>query len=81
VERLKLIQERDDLGAELKRMDLNGRVEVLRAAFIEAAGRYAVSKGISRSTFREMGVDAATLTEAGIPRGATVPEPARSVLR
>jgi len=77
VERLKLIQERDDLRAELKQMDLNGQVEVLRAAFVEAAGRYAVSKGISRSTFREVGVDAATLTAAGIHRGATAPESAR----
>jgi len=80
VERLKLIQERDDLRAELKRMDSNGQVEVLRAAFIEAAGRYAVSKGISRSTFREMGIDAATLTEAGIRRGASAPDSTPSVI-
>ncbi len=64
--RLQLIQQRDDLEAELEAMSPDVDGDVLRRSFIEVAGRYAAAKGISRSAFREMNVDAKTLTEAGI---------------
>ena len=64
--RLNLIQERMDLEAELEVMSEVIDGSELRAQFVEAAARYARSKGISRSAFRQMGVDAKTLTEAGV---------------
>jgi len=64
--RLNLVQERMDLEAELEAMSQTVDGSELRAAFVEAAGRYAESKGISRSAFRQLGVDAKTLNEAKI---------------
>jgi len=64
--RLNLFQEQEDLQAELAAMQEKVDGTELRAGFVEAAGRYASSKGIQRSAFRKMGIDAATLTEAGI---------------
>lgn len=64
--RLNLVQERMDLENELEAMEQTVDGSELRASFVEAAGRYARSKGISRSAFRQMGVDAKTLDEAGI---------------
>ena len=64
--RLNLFQEQEDLGAELQAMQQKVDGTELRAGFVEAAGRYATSKNIRRSAFRKMGIDAQTLTEAGI---------------
>jgi len=64
--RLNMFQERTDLEAELAALEQKVDGTALRAAFIEAAGRYAESKGLQRAAFRQMGIDAATLTEAGI---------------
>ena len=64
--RLNLIQERMDLEAEREAMDQVVDGSELRADFVKAAARYARSKGISRSAFRQMGVDAKTLSEAGV---------------
>lgn len=64
--RLNLFQEQTDLTAELAAMDEQVDGTELRAAFVEAAGRYAESKGIGKAAFRQMGVDAATVREAGI---------------
>lgn len=64
--RLNLVQERMDLEAELEAMSQTVDGSELRASFVNAAGRYAESKGISRTAFRQMGVDAKTLDEAGV---------------
>ncbi len=64
--RLNLFQERANLEAELAAMEETVDGDALRAAFIEAAGRYAESKGLKPAAFKQMGVDAATLKEAGI---------------
>ncbi|MBT8240204.1 MAG: hypothetical protein KJN63_03150 [Acidimicrobiia bacterium] len=64
--RLNLLQERMDLETELDTMSQTVDGSALRAAFVEAAGRYAESKSISRAAFRQMGVDAKTLSEAGV---------------
>ena len=34
--------------------------------FVEAAGRYAAAKGLSRGSFRQMGVSAEILRRAGV---------------
>lgn len=64
--RLNMYQEQTDLEAELAAMGEKVDGTALRTAFVDAAGRYAASKGIGKPAFRQMGVDAATLREAGI---------------
>ena len=64
--RLNLVQEQIDLQLELERLQNAIDATDLRQQFVEAAARYASAKGITREAFRTVGVDAATLTEAGI---------------
>ncbi|MGI9605914.1 MAG: hypothetical protein ACR2P0_07215 [Acidimicrobiales bacterium] len=64
--RLNLIQERADLEVELAEMGTKVDGSELEAAFVEAGARYAASKGIRASSFRQMGVSAATLRQAGV---------------
>lgn len=64
--RLNLYQEQTDLEAELAAMKEKVDGTELRANFIEAASRYATSKGIRRAAFRQMGIDLQTLREAGV---------------
>lgn len=68
--RLQLLQERADLEAELATIDAEPvDVTALQAAFVKVAKAYGERKGISYATWRAVGVDAATLAEAGIGRG------------
>ena len=64
--RLSLHQEEIDLNTELEAMKEVVDSTELRAAFVEAGSRYAASKGIGKQAFKQVGVDAATLKEAGI---------------
>jgi hypothetical protein len=64
--RLNLFQEQMDLEVELVALKEVPDGSELRVAFVEAASRYAVSKGISAAAFKMVGVDAVTLREAGI---------------
>lgn len=64
--RLNLFQEQVDLHQEIEQLDTQVDGEPLRLAFVEVAARYATNKGIERAAFRAMGVDAATLKQAGI---------------
>lgn len=68
--RLQLIQERADLEAELARKSDAGDVNLkeLRSAFVKVAKAYGERKGTSYSSWRAVGVDAATLREAGVGR-------------
>jgi hypothetical protein len=67
--RLQLLQERADLETELATMEAAPvDVTALRSAFVKVAKAYGERKGISYATWRAVGVDAATLAEAGIPR-------------
>ncbi len=66
--RLQLAQEELDLTEELARMDQGTDLNELEGAFIEVASSYASRKGISYAAFREVGVPAAVLKEAGITR-------------
>lgn len=64
--RLNMFQEQADLEAELETMKQRADGTALRAAFVETAARYAESKGLKKSAFKQMGIDAATLRDAGI---------------
>lgn len=64
--KLNMYQEQADLEAELEAMKDGVDGTELRAGFVEAASRYAIAKGIGRAAFRQMGVDAATLRDAGV---------------
>ena len=67
--RLELVQERLDLQAEVAVMAETPDLTELRNAFVASAKGYSERKGISYAAWREVGVDAATLKEAGISRG------------
>jgi hypothetical protein len=69
--RLQLVQERSDLRKELlSRQGANaGEIKTLRSAFVKVAKAYGARKGIGYDAWREVGVDAATLKDAGIGRG------------
>lgn len=66
--RLELVQQRldyeDRLAAETDEPDM----ESLETAFVAAARPYSERKGITWTAWRELGVPAATLKKAGVPR-------------
>jgi len=64
--RLKMFQERADLANELEALGRTTDGSELRAAFVGCASRYATSQGLKAAAFRQMGVDASTVREAGI---------------
>ncbi len=68
--RLNLIQERLDLRTELDATKETVDLSDLESEFVSAAKAYGERKGISYAAWRELGVAAATLKEAGIGRGA-----------
>ncbi len=70
IEELKLVQDRRDLQAELASMGTGIDLTELEAEFVKVAKAYADRKKISYSSWREVGVSAAVLKQAGITRGA-----------
>jgi hypothetical protein len=73
VSRLSLVQERIDLGKELDVLSASrsaGDMAELQAAFVEVAAAYSTRRGISYAAWREVGVPAAVLRSAGVPRGS-----------
>ena len=68
--RLGLVQERLDLEAGLDAMAQASKGDMgnLEVSFIKAAAAYGGRRGISYTAWREVGVSAATLKSAGIPR-------------
>ncbi len=66
--RLQLVQERMDLEAALEAAETTVDLTALEDAFAEAARSYGERKGISWAAWREVGVPAALLKRAGIPR-------------
>ena len=68
---LQLLQERKNLEAELAGMqrDTGPDLDKLRRAFVRNARAYGAAKGIEHATWREIGVPADVLREAGITRG------------
>lgn len=70
IDELQLLQERRDLQAELATIDSGIDLDELETAFVEVAKSYGERKGIAYATWRDVGVSAATLKQAGIGRGA-----------
>lgn len=70
IDELQLVQERRDLQAELESMDAGVDLAELEDKFVQVAQAYGERKGISYASWREVGVSAATLKQAGIGRGA-----------
>ncbi|MHB8670314.1 MAG: hypothetical protein ACYDAD_07120 [Acidimicrobiales bacterium] len=68
--RLHLVQERMNLEAELAAGDGNVDLADLEKGFVRVAADYGRRKGICYAAWRELGVDASVLRQAGIGRGA-----------
>lgn len=68
--RVHLVQERMNLMAELAAKDAAVDLAALEEDFIKSAANYSDRKGITYAAWREAGVDAAVLRQAGIRRGA-----------
>jgi hypothetical protein len=71
LQRLQLIQLRKDIEAAAETADDPAEGDRLRKAFVKAARPYSKSKGISYGAWREAGVPADVLRDAGITRGAS----------
>ena len=70
IEELQLVQERRDLTEELEAFDSGVDLAELESSFVEVAKSYGERKGISYSSWRDVGVPAAVLRSAGIKRGS-----------
>jgi hypothetical protein len=70
LQRLQLVQERMDLQREREQMGTTVDLSALERAFVKTAAKYAQRKGISYAAWRELGVSADVLKQAGIARGA-----------
>lgn len=69
IDELKLVQERRDLEAELAGFgDTSVDLDTLEASFVEIAKAYGERKGIAYASWREVGVPASVLSQAGISR-------------
>jgi hypothetical protein len=66
--RLHLMQERKDLQEELEKNGDAQDLDALEKQFVKVAKSYGGRKGISYSTWRNAGVSAAVLQQAGIAR-------------
>ena len=69
LKRLQLIQERIDLNDEIAAAETKIDISELEQEFVVAAQSYSERKGISYAAWREQGVPAAALKQAGIGRG------------
>lgn len=67
---LELLQRRRDLQRDLDNLGDNTELAGLEAAFVDVAAEYGDRKGIEYATWREFGVPAAVLKQAGITRAA-----------
>jgi len=70
VNRLQLIQERLNLQATVAAGDEPADNSAVTAAFVASAASWGARKGISYAAWREAGVPASLLREAGISRSA-----------
>jgi hypothetical protein len=68
LQRVKLIQERINLQAELARMDEMDDISELEAGFVANAAAYSEKQGITYAAWREMGIAPDVLKAAGISR-------------
>jgi hypothetical protein len=70
LKRLQLVQERMDLEQQMEAAEVTVDLSQLEKDFVAAAAGYSRRKGISYAAWRELGVSASTLKEAGISRGS-----------
>jgi hypothetical protein len=70
VRKMLLTQTRFDLLEAIEQADSTVKFESLQKEFVQVAADYAARRGISYQAFREVGVPAAVLKEAGIRRSA-----------
>jgi len=70
LQQLQLVQERMDLQRELETMSTKVDLSALETAFVKTAAQYAQRKGISYAAWRELGVSADVLKQAGISRAS-----------
>lgn len=68
LKRLQLVQERIDLDAHLNAARATVDLTELEKDFVAAAQGYSQRKGISYSAWRELGVPASVLKDAGVGR-------------
>jgi len=68
LDELLLVQERRDLEQELAAKSDAIDMEALEAEFVKVAKSYSESKSISYASWRDVGVPASTLKQAGITR-------------
>ncbi len=68
VKRLDLVQRRLDYEDRLSEVGDEVDLEELESSFVEVAADYGQRKGITWTAWREIGVPAATLKAAGVPR-------------
>jgi hypothetical protein len=68
--RVNLVQERMDLESELAAKEAVVDLTELEADFIASVAEYSERKGISYAAWREAGVDAGILRQAGLRRGS-----------
>ncbi|MBW3658817.1 MAG: hypothetical protein KY457_09275 [Actinobacteria bacterium] len=66
--RVELIQRRLDYEDRLSKVEDAPDMEALERGFVEAAQEYSERKGITYTAWREAGVPAAVLKQAGVPR-------------
>lgn len=66
--RVHLIQQKQELQAEMSQAEGETDIADLEAAFAKVAKGYGERKGIGYSAWRTVGVSAAVLEKAGIPR-------------
>jgi uncharacterized protein YicC (UPF0701 family) len=69
LDELLLVQERRDLEAELAAKSDAIDMDALEADFVQVARSYSESKAISYASWRDVGVPASVLKQAGIGRG------------
>jgi uncharacterized protein YicC (UPF0701 family) len=68
--RLQLVQERMDLEKELESMGQKVDLTKLEGEFVKTAKSYSERKGISYAAWRELGVSADVLKQAGVSRAS-----------
>ena len=68
---LRLVQEKRNLSDELASMDTQVDLGSLEASFIGVAASYSARQGISYAAWRDVGVPAAVLKQAGISRSGS----------
>ncbi len=71
VKRVELIQRRIDAERQLVQIEDQANHQELERGFVEAVQEYSERRGITYSAWRELGVPASVLREAGVSRSSS----------